>query len=68
MFSRVVALTALTLPLLAVATPTGTPPATPASQCNTGPVQCCDSVQTVSDLHLLNLLLPLNVIIFLGRF
>ncbi|KAF5325863.1 hypothetical protein D9611_000542 [Ephemerocybe angulata] len=43
-------ITALALVSVAVAIPTGgplEPPATiPASQCNTGPVQCCDSTQT----------------------
>ncbi|KAH8111658.1 fungal hydrophobin [Phellopilus nigrolimitatus] len=54
---------ALALPLLAVATPwatttkpvatttvtvTATPTATTVSQCNTGPIQCCQSVQSSS--------------------
>ena len=54
--------TLLVLPLLAVATPprrgevkvtttvtiTATPTATTASQCNTGPIQCCDSTEQAS--------------------
>ena len=47
MFSRVAALTALALPLLAAATPLEARGGMPASQCNTGPVQCCNSVQDV---------------------
>ena len=50
MFSRVAALTALALPLLAAATPLEARGGMPASQCNTGPVQCCNSVQTVCSM------------------
>lgn len=46
MFARTSALSLLALSLLAVATPV--PDSTPASQCSTGDLQCCNSVQSVS--------------------
>ena len=39
MFARVAAATLLSLPVLAA-----------AQSCNTGPIQCCNSVEKVSDL------------------
>ncbi|KAK7692065.1 sc3 hydrophobin [Cerrena zonata] len=62
MFSRIVSLVTLTLPLLAVATPTG-PPAIPASQCNTGPVQCCNTVQSASSPSSAQLLGLLGIVL-----
>ena len=57
-FTRIAA--TLALPLLAVATPWGSvetttvtitelPTSTPVTQCNTGPIQCCQSVQSSDD-------------------
>ncbi|KAF8154241.1 fungal hydrophobin-domain-containing protein [Crassisporium funariophilum] len=44
-------ISALALATLAVATPTGSPPPPPpASQCNTGDLQCCNSVQQANSL------------------
>ncbi|KAF6756239.1 hydrophobin-315 [Ephemerocybe angulata] len=59
-------ITALALASVAVAVPTGgpiLPPPIPASQCNTGPVQCCNSVQDAKDPSLTSIfaLLGLNV-------
>ena len=60
MFARAYTAVALlfALPLLAVATPAGmiesrqvAAGAIPASQCNTGDLQCCNSVQSVSDFR-----------------
>ena len=47
------ALTTLALAGFAAATAvrrTGTPPTIPASQCNTGPIQCCNSAQETNSL------------------
>ncbi|TFK51392.1 fungal hydrophobin [Heliocybe sulcata] len=47
-FTKLAAIAAVAT--LAVATPTpGGQPAEPAGNCNTGPVQCCNSVQSASD-------------------
>jgi hypothetical protein len=43
------ALTALAIATLAVATPARRNDAPPASECNTGSVQCCDSTSTASN-------------------
>ncbi|KAF8204665.1 hydrophobin-319 [Pholiota molesta] len=43
------ALTALAIVTLAVATPARRNDAPPASECNTGSVQCCDSTSTASN-------------------
>ncbi|EJD00320.1 fungal hydrophobin [Fomitiporia mediterranea MF3/22] len=75
-FTRLAA--GLALPLLAVATPmpggvktiTVTAPAQPAptgvSQCNTGPIQCCDSVQSSSSGGLVSVLLGLLGVVLDG--
>ncbi|PAV14909.1 fungal hydrophobin [Pyrrhoderma noxium] len=68
--------TFLVLPLLAVATPWGAPPpvtttvtvtapasSTPVSQCNTGPIQCCQSTQTASSPVVSTLLGLLGVVV-----
>ncbi|KLO14558.1 fungal hydrophobin [Schizopora paradoxa] len=47
------------VPLFAVATPT--PPA--VNQCNTGSVQCCNSVQDANSPSIANLLGPLGVVV-----
>ncbi|TFK33650.1 fungal hydrophobin-domain-containing protein [Crucibulum laeve] len=46
------ALSILALPILAaaIAVPRTTPPTTPASQCNTGDLQCCNSTEDSSNL------------------
>ncbi|KAK7681935.1 hypothetical protein QCA50_014897 [Cerrena zonata] len=63
MFSRVVALTALALPLLAAATPLDARGGEPASQCNTGPVQCCNSVQKANSPAAAGILALLGVVL-----
>ncbi|KAK7023647.1 sc3 hydrophobin [Paramarasmius palmivorus] len=74
MFSRIatVVYAPLALTLLAAATcptktVTVTPPATtvtqPASQCNTGPVQCCNDVKSASSSPVSKLLGLLNVVL-----
>ncbi|KAF8887548.1 fungal hydrophobin-domain-containing protein [Infundibulicybe gibba] len=61
MFSRISTLFIFALPLLAAA---GAVPRTePASQCNTGPVQCCNSVQQASSPSAASLLGPLGVVL-----
>ncbi|KAF6756253.1 hydrophobin-251 [Ephemerocybe angulata] len=57
-------ITALALASVAVAVPTGgpiLPPPIPASQCNTGPVQCCNSVQSAGDPSLAALFALLGI-------
>ena len=39
----------LALPLLAVARATPSPPSGSVEQCNTGPIQCCNNLQSVSN-------------------
>ena len=85
MFSRIFALTALAMPILAAATPApadkrwGSPPppttapappvtvtvtatapgsttTVPAGSCNTGSIQCCNSVESVSGQFFLRVL------------
>ena len=49
MLSNIYAITTLAMSLLAVATPAPLIARNePASQCSTGPVQCCESTETVS--------------------
>ena len=70
LFTKYIAV--LFLPLLAVATttvtvtqgPTSTP--IPPSQCNTGPIQCCNSVQSASSGGLTSTLLGLLGIVLQG--
>ncbi|KAJ3524072.1 hypothetical protein NMY22_g11165 [Coprinellus aureogranulatus] len=50
-----------TLAAVAVASPGGTPP--PASQCNTGPIQCCNSVQAANTPAVATLLGLLGVVV-----
>ncbi|KAF9465665.1 hydrophobin [Collybia nuda] len=52
MFTRTSAIAILPLPLLAAATvlPRTNTPTTPASQCNTGDLSCCNSTQESSAL------------------
>ncbi|KAF8153767.1 fungal hydrophobin-domain-containing protein [Crassisporium funariophilum] len=55
-------LSVLALATIAVATPTRRSSAPPASQCNTGPVQCCNSVQAASDKSLASVFGLLNIV------
>ncbi|KAJ3536790.1 hypothetical protein NMY22_g5882 [Coprinellus aureogranulatus] len=52
---------ALALAAVAVASPGGTPP--PASQCNTGPIQCCNQVQAANSPSITGLLALLGVVV-----
>ncbi|ESK84166.1 hydrophobin [Moniliophthora roreri MCA 2997] len=69
MFSRIVTLVyaplALTVFTAATCTPTshGYSSTQPASQCNTGPVQCCNSVQSASSAPAATLLGLLNIVL-----
>ncbi|KAF8164762.1 fungal hydrophobin-domain-containing protein [Crassisporium funariophilum] len=53
----------LALVTLAVATPTNTPPTTPASQCNTGDLQCCNSSADATSLAGLAALASVGVLV-----
>ncbi|EJD00379.1 fungal hydrophobin [Fomitiporia mediterranea MF3/22] len=59
MFSKFAALASLAL--LAVATPT--PGGEPASQCSTGPVQCCNTVTTAGDPAAAGVLALIGVVV-----
>ncbi|KAJ3525020.1 hypothetical protein NM688_g8466 [Phlebia brevispora] len=78
MFSRLSTLPVLALALLAVATPNPVekrnnpvtttvtvvaPTATTVSQCNTGSIQCCESVQSASSESVTNILGLLGVVL-----
>ena len=61
------ALVALALATVAIAAPTGGTPVTPPTpgqgQCNTGPVQCCNSVQRADTASASVLLALLGVVL-----
>ena len=58
MFSKLAVVTSLAI--LAAATPM---PNVPASQCTTGPIQCCNSVQKASDPSVSKLLGLLGIVV-----
>jgi hypothetical protein len=58
MFSKLAIVSSLAI--LAAATPT---PNVPASQCNTGPIQCCNSVQKASDPSVSKVLGLLGIVV-----
>ncbi|KAJ2931467.1 hypothetical protein H1R20_g5558, partial [Candolleomyces eurysporus] len=58
------ALIALALATVAIAAPSGgLPTPIPASQCNTGPIQCCDSLQTAGAPAVAPILALLGVVV-----
>ena len=61
MLSNIYAITTLAMSLLAVATPT--PGGEPASQCSTGPIQCCNSVQNADSPAAAGILALLGIVV-----
>ncbi|CAL1699884.1 unnamed protein product [Somion occarium] len=63
MFSRLAAFVALASPLLAVATPAVVARNEPASDCNTAPIQCCDTVTKADSAAAAGVLGPLGIVV-----
>ncbi|KAF5326970.1 hypothetical protein D9619_004102 [Psilocybe cf. subviscida] len=57
---KLAALTTLAVVTLAAATPTGT---APSNQCNTGSLQCCNSVQAADSKSIAGLLSLLGIVV-----
>ncbi|KAF5326971.1 hypothetical protein D9619_004101 [Psilocybe cf. subviscida] len=57
---KLAALTTLAVVTLAAATPTGT---APSNQCNTGSLQCCNSVQAANSKSIAGLLSLLGIVV-----
>ncbi|KAF5329570.1 hypothetical protein D9619_009343 [Psilocybe cf. subviscida] len=57
---KLAALTTLAVVTLAAATPTGT---APSNQCNTGSLQCCNSVQAANSASIAGLLGLLGIVV-----
>ncbi|KDQ62775.1 hypothetical protein JAAARDRAFT_121370 [Jaapia argillacea MUCL 33604] len=60
MFSKLSIAVPAALAILAVATPTSTEP---ASACTTGPIQCCDTVESASSPAAAGILAGLGVVV-----